>query len=111
MSFEKIGELIRIKTENSVYEILLKQDRTSVVRKVGNIAWSVVADTTFDYLGELRIGDRFLIPGVVETSIVQDYERWIRATDPKRYTPAQQVEADFGQIVLRLIHGAIEPPV
>ena len=84
-----ITDIYRIKTANSIYEIqVADQDgtnnRPSRCRKEGETAWKRVSDFSGKYLEKLFIGPSFDVPGVVLTSMVEDYVHLVPSGEPKR---------------------------
>lgn len=78
-----ITDIYRIRTENSIYEIHVKDGGQSRCRKDSSLNWrNVTAD--HDYLEKLMIGPSFHIPGVVTTSRVQDYRHYKLVPEHKR---------------------------
>lgn len=82
-------DIYRIKTRNSIYEIHVHNqegtfNRPSECRKEGESVWRRVSDFSGDYLEKLCIGPGFFIPGVVDTSNVQDYLHFVLSPEPKR---------------------------
>lgn len=88
-----LTDIYRIKTRNSVYEIQVHDqdgttNRPSRCRKEGLSAWHRVSDFTGEYLDKLCIGPSFDVPGVVQTSNVQDYVHFVPSSEPKRKAKA-----------------------
>jgi hypothetical protein len=86
-----ITDIYRIKTRNSIYEIQVRDTGVSRCRKDGvGERWHVPNDTTGEYLEKLCIGPSFDVPGVVQTSNVEDYVHYVPSPEPKRKAKALQ---------------------
>jgi hypothetical protein len=84
-----ITDIYRIKTRNSIYEIQVRDTGVSRCRKDGEgERWHVAGDTSGKYLEKLCIGPSFDVPGVVQTSNVEDYEHYVVSSEPKRKAKA-----------------------
>jgi hypothetical protein len=91
-----ITDIYRIKTQNSIYEIQVNDNGLSRCRKEGEVVlWKVI--TSNEYLKELVIGASFDIPGVVLTSVVQDYSHLVVSQEPKRVLEKQITIQGFFQ--------------
>lgn len=85
-----ITEIYRIKTMNSFYEIRVLDTGNSICRKTVKTEdhkftvgpWRGVS--SHRYLDKLYIGASFRVPGVVTTSVVEDYEHLVATKEPKR---------------------------
>lgn len=81
-----LTDIYRIKTRNSIYEIQVKDDGASRCRKLGTVVdepWHTVKSDS-SYLENLCVGPSFDVPGVVLTSMVQDYKHYVLSDEPKR---------------------------
>lgn len=78
-----ITEIWRIETINSTYEI--KATPTVILcKKMGKGEEAqVVATPSTEFLDKLAIGASFDIPGVVQTSDVEDYAHYVLTDEPK----------------------------
>ena len=85
-----ITDIYRIETMNSVYMIKVVEQDTdvlSVCQKMGaNNRPHTVNEKGTSYLEKLTIGASFEVPGVVTTSVVQDYQHFVLSEEPKRTT-------------------------
>lgn len=85
-----ITDIYRIDTLNSVYEIKVFIDagvEYSSCKKMGEGNRNRRVHTTGKgYLEKLTIGASFEVPGVVTTSVVQDYQHFVLSSEPKRTT-------------------------
>lgn len=80
-----ITDIYRIKTKNSIYEVhLADQGRISRCRKEHG-PWQVVKADSHDFIDKLVIGASFDVPGVVLTSVVEDYVHLVPSDHPKKY--------------------------
>lgn len=85
----QITDIYRIDTMNSTYEIKVcthEGDVVSTCKKMGpgeSPKW--VQSKGVAYLEQLFIGASFKVPGVVTTSIVQDYQHMVVSPEPKRH--------------------------
>jgi hypothetical protein len=78
-----ISNIYLVRTRNSVYEIQVSEKGTSRCRK-GSGPWKTVKADSPEYLEKLAVGPGFLIPGVSDTSNVQDYQHFVPSQEPKR---------------------------
>lgn len=91
-----VTSIYRIKTANSIYEIQVRDTGVSRIRKDGlEQRWSVPADPKGEYLDKLVIGASFDVPGVVLTSVVQDYVHYVVSSEPKRYAEIPTTMGEF----------------
>jgi hypothetical protein len=81
-------DIYRIKTRNSIYEIQVRDSGISRCRREGESWRPVTGDSS--YLEKLCIGPSFDVPGVVQTSNVEDYAHFVLSTEPKRKAKALQ---------------------
>jgi hypothetical protein len=85
-----ITDIYRIETMNSTYEIKVIETEgvvASVCKKMGkDQKFRHVTVRGTEYLDKLHIGASFDVPGVVLTSVVQDYSHFVLSQDPKRTT-------------------------
>ena len=79
-----ITDIYRIKTRNSVYEIHVNDSGASRCRKEGSTSWRTVKADSAGYLENLAIGPSFDVPGVVLTSMVENYVHLVVSDEPKR---------------------------
>lgn len=83
-----ITDIYRIETMNSVYEIKVVDTEGvigSVCKKMGKDQEKrQVKVNGTEYLDKLLVGASFDVPGVVLTSVVQDYQHFALSTEPKR---------------------------
>lgn len=105
-----ITDIFRIDTMNSVYEIKVFIDagvEYSSCKKMGEGSQNRRVHTTGKgYLEKLTIGASFEVPGVVFTSVVQDYQHFVLSTEPKRTT----IKGFFDGLVEE-IKAQAQPPV
>lgn len=81
-----ITDIYRIKTKNSVYEIHVSDTHLSRCRKEGGTWKNIKATPTEvkELMKKLHIGPSFDVPGVVLTSMVEDYQHYVVSDEPKR---------------------------
>jgi len=95
-----ITAIYRIETMNSTYEIKVIDhdgETYSSCKKMGadNKAKQVKVKG-LDYLERLTIGASFDVPGVVTTSVVQDYQHFTLSNEPKKTLKDRQSESISG---------------
>ncbi len=94
-----VTDIFRIETMNSVYEIKVVDSNGEIVsscKKMGSDSWHrQVKASGSDYLEKLTIGASFYVPGVLTTSVVQDYAHFVLSGEPKRTT----IQGFFGGLV------------
>jgi hypothetical protein len=93
-----ITHIYRVKTMNSIYEIAITDEGLSRCRKLNSTVstdgftvdgpWRKVKASDTAYLEKLCIGPSFDVPGVVQTSNVEDYAHFVLSTEPKRKAKA-----------------------
>ena len=82
-----ITDIYRIKTMNSVYEIHIADPEPARCRKEGG-EWKTIKVTPTDakeLMETLFIGASFKVPGVVTTSVVQDYQHYQPVDEVKQF--------------------------
>jgi len=79
-----ITDIYRVKTANSVYEIHISDLGKARCRKENGFGWHDVRTTDMSFVDQLFIGASFKVPGVVLTSVVEDYNHLVVSTEPKR---------------------------
>lgn len=91
-----ITDIYRIETMNSTYEIkVVEEDGKvgSLCKKMGKREdKKQVKSDDLSYLDELTIGASFDVPGVVLTSVVQDYQHYVLSDEKKRIVGSVQDE-------------------
>ena len=100
-----VTSIYRIKTANSIYEVQVRDTGVSRIRKDGlEQRWSVPTDAKGEYLEKLVIGASFDVPGVVLTSVVQDYVHYVVSPEPKRYAEVSTTMGQFfGEVLVNAI--------
>ena len=108
-----ITDIYRIKTMNSFYEIQVSDDGRSRCRKLGtgididgftvDAPWRKVKASP-SFLEKLVIGASFDVPGVVLTSVVEDYFHFVPSTEPKRTLNVQAgIKTFFAELTGHLV--------
>lgn len=101
-----LTDIIYITTLNSHYEVRVMQEigRDPVVacRKRGE-EWRASSATDMSFLDKLVIGASFDVPGVVLTSIVQDYNHFVPSSEPKRRISDYGIAGAFQDLTAELV--------
>lgn len=103
-------EIYMVKTKNSTYEIkVIDQDcdtpgsrgkKLALCQKLGyDNRWKLVKADDMEWLEKLAVGPSFDIPGVVTTSMVEDYVRFVPdGATKRRVTRPSTIPEVFGNL-------------